>query len=341
MRWPGILRIPRRPEGSRRVLVLGTGSRAYDFDADVRLHPEWGVEVVGFAEDSDVPIDARIDFERVHKLSTLRELLAEGIIDEVASFLPRSQFFHLASVAEVCSREGVPLLVCSDLFGSDLPAPRVTSIGSVSALRFGPIEHPRWALAIKRGADIAGAAIGICLAAPLIAIAAISIRLSSPGPIFYWQVRCCRSGRLFRMPKLRTMVIDADDRKQSILHLNEMDGPVFKMRDDPRITPIGRLLRRCSFDEIPQLLNVLTGEMSLVGPRPPLPAEAEHYTAFERRRLSMRPGLTCLWQISGPDRHGFAEWMRLDLGYIDDWSLINDLKILIRTIPVVLRGENS
>lgn len=167
------------------------------------------------------------------------------------------------------------------------------------------------------------------------------IRLSSAGPVFYWQMRCGRWGTVFQMPKLRTMILEAEQLKESILHLNEMDGPVFKMREDPRITPIGRLLRRCSLDEVPQLWNVLKGEMSLVGPRPPLPAETAHYSTFERRRLAMKPGLTCLWQVSGPQRHGFAEWMRLDLEYIDIWSLIGDLKILFRTVPVILRGENT
>ncbi len=143
------------------------------------------------------------------------------------------------------------------------------------------------------------------------------------------------------MPKLRTMILEADELKASILHLNEMDGPVFKMRDDPRITPIGRVLRRYSLDELPQLWNVLKGEMSLVGPRPPLHSEIAHYTVFESRRLAMKPGLTCLWQVSGPELHGFAEWMRLDLEYIDTWSLASDLKILLRTVPVILRGANT
>jgi len=242
---------------------------------------------------------------------------------------------------EICGRERIPLLICADLFGSDLPAPRTTWIGPIPALRFGPVDHPAWALAVKRGIDIAGSIVGLCLTAPLVALAALLIRLSSPGPILYWQIRCRRWGEVFRMPKLRTMVIEADALKSSILHLNEMDGPVFKMRDDPRITRIGRLLRRCSLDEVPQLWNVLKGEMSLVGPRPPLPAETSHYTGFQRRRLAMKPGLTCLWQVSGPQRRGFEEWMRLDLEYVDNWSLVNDLKILVRTVPVILRGENT
>jgi exopolysaccharide biosynthesis polyprenyl glycosylphosphotransferase len=341
VRWLSSLRIWRQPREPRRVLVIGSGARARNFYEQTQAQPEWGVEVVGFADDGPLPFDAGIDPALVHKLSNLRELLAERIVGEVVSFLPRSQVSQLAAVAEVCSREGIPLLVCADLFGSDLPHPRATSIGTIPALRFGPVDHPRWALAVKRGMDIAGAIVGLCFAAPLAAVAAVLIRLSSEGPVLYWQIRCGRSGELFWMPKLRTMVIEADELKASILHLNEMDGPVFKMRDDPRITPIGRFLRRCSFDELPQLWNVLRGEMSLVGPRPPLPIETSHYNALEHRRLAMKPGLTCLWQVSGPDRHGFAEWMRLDLEYIENWSLINDLKILIRTIPVVLRGENT
>ena len=183
MRWLRTLRIGRRHRDPRRVLVVGSGPRARDFDEKTQAHPEWGVEVVGFAEDTDIPFDPGIDPARVHKLSKLRELLAEGLIDEVASALPHSQHYQLAAIAEVCSRERIPLLIFADLFGSDLPTPHATSIGSIPMLRFGPVDHPRWAMAVKRGIDIAGACVGLCLAAPLVAIAALLIRISSPGPV--------------------------------------------------------------------------------------------------------------------------------------------------------------
>jgi lipopolysaccharide/colanic/teichoic acid biosynthesis glycosyltransferase len=170
------------------------------------------------------------------------------------------------------------------------------------------------------------------------AIAALAVRATSPGPVLFRQVRCGLYGRRFAMLKFRTMHADAEQRKADLLELNEMDGPVFKLRDDPRVTPVGRVLRRWSLDELPQLWNVLWGDMSIVGPRPPVPEEVAQYAVFERRRLSMRPGLTCLWQVMGRNSIGFADWVKLDLRYIDRWSLASDLRILLQTIPAVLRG---
>jgi lipopolysaccharide/colanic/teichoic acid biosynthesis glycosyltransferase len=159
--------------------------------------------------------------------------------------------------------------------------------------------------------------------------------------VLFRQTRCGLNGRRFEIVKLRTMCANAEQRLDEILHLNEMDGPVFKVKDDPRVTRVGRLLRRYSLDEIPQLWNVLRGDMSLVGPRPPLPHEVSQYESAERRRLSMRPGLTCLWQVSGRNDIGFEEWVRLDLEYIDGWSLYQDFKILVRTVPAVLFGTGA
>jgi len=196
-------------------------------------------------------------------------------------------------------------------------------------------------LHVKRGIDILGASIGLVLASPVMLLAAIAIKLDSPGPVFFEQIRSGLYGRSFSMYKLRTMVRNAEARRDEIQHLNEMDGPVFKIRHDPRITRVGRLLRMFSIDELPQLWSVLSGEMSLVGPRPPIPAEVRLYETAERRRLSMRPGLTCLWQISGRNDVEFDEWIKLDLQYIDTWSLWNDVKIVLLTVPVVLGGGGS
>jgi lipopolysaccharide/colanic/teichoic acid biosynthesis glycosyltransferase len=181
----------------------------------------------------------------------------------------------------------------------------------------------------------------LVLAAPLIAVAAVAIKATSSGPVFFHQIRCGRYGHHFGMLKLRTMVIDAEEKQAALLDLNEMEGPVFKIKADPRITSVGRLLRRFSIDELPQLWNVFRGDMSLVGPRPPVPMEVVRYETRDRRRLSMRPGITCLWQVSGRNEIGFDDWVRLDVEYIDSWSLVNDFKILLRTIPVVLRGTGS
>ena len=198
--------------------------------------------------------------------------------------------------------------------------------------------YQRWG---KRALDVTGAAIALVLSSPLLALAALAIKLESPGPVFYRSTRIGRGGRPFTFLKLRSMIRDADRHRHQLTHLNECDGPVFKISRDPRMTRVGRFLRTTSIDEIPQFLNVLAGDMSLVGPRPPIPEEVAQYEPWQLRRLDVRPGITCLWQISGRSRIGFQEWMRLDLEYIKHRSFWLDLKILLRTIPAVLSREGA
>jgi lipopolysaccharide/colanic/teichoic acid biosynthesis glycosyltransferase len=193
----------------------------------------------------------------------------------------------------------------------------------------------------KRVLDVAGAALALVLAAPLLLLAAIAIKLESRGPVLYRSTRVGRGGRSFTFLKLRSMVHGADQHRHRLSHLNECDGPVFKMNRDPRVTRVGRLLRVTSIDEIPQFVNVLMGHMSLVGPRPPIPEEVAQYEPWQLRRLDVRPGLTCLWQISGRSRIGFQEWMRLDLEYIRRQSFALDMNILLRTVPAVLSREGA
>lgn len=196
-------------------------------------------------------------------------------------------------------------------------------------------------LFVRRVFDITLSLLLLVPFSAVIVVAATAIRLTTPGPALLRQVRCGLHGRPFTMYKLRSMTDDAEQRRVELEAINEMDGPVFKSSRDPRITNIGRILRRFSIDEFPQLFNVIKGQMSFVGPRPPLPAEVQRYKRWQRRRLSMKPGITCLWQISGRNQIGFDEWMRLDLKYIDNWSLLLDLKILLKTIPVVLFGKGA
>ncbi|MGC8917487.1 MAG: sugar transferase, partial [Thermoanaerobaculum sp.] len=196
-------------------------------------------------------------------------------------------------------------------------------------------------LFVKRVLDVTVAALGLLVFAPLFPFLALSIKVDSPGPVFFRQWRCGLRGRRFVLYKLRTMVANAEALKPHLAHLNVMDGPAFKAPNDPRVTRVGRWLRRFSLDEVPQLWNVLKGDMSLVGPRPPLPEEVAKYEPWQRRRLAMKPGLTCLWQVSGRAELSFSQWMALDLAYIDSWSLALDLKILARTIPAVLRGKGA
>jgi exopolysaccharide biosynthesis polyprenyl glycosylphosphotransferase len=208
-----------------------------------------------------------------------------------------------------------------------------------------PFETPEsrglYLKAGKRMIDIASALLGLLVFSPVIAVLALIVRATSRGPVFYRSTRIGRGGQPFTFYKLRSMVKDADLKREHLSHLNEADGPVFKIARDPRITPIGRFMRSTSLDEIPQFWNVLIGDMSLVGPRPPIPEEVAQYEPWQLRRLDVRPGLTCLWQISGRSRIGFQEWMRLDLEYIRHRSLKLDLKILLRTIPAVLSREGA
>ena len=196
-------------------------------------------------------------------------------------------------------------------------------------------------LLLKRLLDLTGAVFGLLVLSPLMLVVAIIIRVDDPGPIFFSQVRSGRNGRKFRMHKFRSMVVDAEKLKAKLMAHNEMDGPVFKIKHDPRITKIGRFIRKTSIDELPQLFNVLVGEMSLVGPRPPLPSEVAQYKPWQRRRLSVKPGITGPWQVSGRNEISFEQWMEMDLAYIDNWSLWLDIKIILMTVPVVLLKKGA
>ena len=196
-------------------------------------------------------------------------------------------------------------------------------------------------MGVKRLVDMIGAGTALVASAPLIGLAALAIWLEDGGPIFFKQTRCGLYGRRFSMIKLRTMCVNAEERKSDLIKLNEMDGPVFKLKLDPRITKVGAFLRRYSLDELPQFWNVVYGQMSLVGPRPPVPEEVVDYEISERRRLSMRPGITCIWQVGGRNEIGFSEWVKLDLQYIDSWSLALDIKILAQTLPAVVMARGA
>jgi len=338
----GTLRIlRRRGRNYRNVLVIGSGPRARRVQEEIRTRPEWGLRIVGFVDAEGTPIDPSVPREAMHKLTDVPDLLRDEVIDEVIVACPRSMLDWIGPVVETCATAGVPLTLVADLFGDSLPPPRVTHLGSLVALSFARVHHSPPKLRIKRALDIIGASVGLVLTAPILALAALAIRATSPGPVLFRQERCGLNGRRFVMLKLRTMHQGAEAELEDLRAANEMDGPVFKLREDPRVTPVGQLLRRFSIDELPQLWNVLVGDMSAVGPRPPIPPEVRKYATFDMRRLSMRPGLTCLWQVSGRNRIGFAEWVKLDLHYIDNWSLSLDLLILLRTLPVVLSGRGA
>jgi len=337
----GLHTLRRSGRNYRDVLIAGTGKRAATIERSIAGHPEWGLRIIGFTDDVGSPLDPSLDGYDLHKMAEIPNLLRDSVVDELILACPLSVLPSMQPLVAVCVEAGVPVTLLSDLFGDDLPPPQMSRLGSLSALSFAPVHHSELKISIKRCIDVVGAAVLLVATAPIVAVAAVLIHLDSPGPVFFRQKRCGLHGRGFELLKLRTMSADAEERRLELLHLNEMDGPVFKIRDDPRITRVGRILRRTSIDELPQFWNVLVGHMSLVGPRPPLPAEVSEYATFQRRRISVRPGITCLWQVSGRNKIGFDDWVKLDLEYIDSWSLAKDFEILVKTVPAVLFATGS
>ena len=310
--------------GVRHVAVIGDGPEAADFARRLGRHAEWGLASVG-----------------VFPQAKAREVLENGGIDEMIFVVDREALDSCEELFLACEELGVTARVVLNLFGHSIARIELHELDGVPLLTFSTTPSNEFLLFIRRTMDIGLSALLIVATLPVMAIAALSIRLTSSGPVLFRQKRSGLHGRPFVMYKFRSMIDDAEQRRVELEALNEMDGPVFKASRDPRITPVGRLLRRFSVDELPQLYNVLNGDMSLVGPRPPLPEEVMRYERWQRRRLSMKPGITCLWQISGRNQVGFDEWMRLDLNYIDNWSLLLDLKILLKTVPVVLLGKGA
>lgn len=272
--------------------------------------------------------------------AALRERLQEGGVDElvVGPVVPRDAVPALLAVSDDV---GVPALVAVERLDHGLSPPRAELIGRSVYLSYERSEPDRPALLVKAILDRIGAAVGLVLTLPLLVLAAAAVRLTSRGPVFFVQERGGLNGHPFRMMKFRTMRLGAEAERDALLAANEMDGPVFKIARDPRVTPVGAWLRRTSVDELPQLVNVLLGHMSLVGPRPLPVLETRELTGSHRRRLSMKPGITCLWQVGGRNEVGFQEWMSLDLAYVDHWSLGLDLAILLRTIPALLSRRGA
>jgi exopolysaccharide biosynthesis polyprenyl glycosylphosphotransferase len=311
--------------------------------SELASHPEWGVEVVGFlSERPGVRLDHVDGSPVLGSIDDLARVLGERVVDEVHVAVSRRTLERLDGPLGLCDEQGVGVrIVLNQLhrLNSQLYLDRV---GGVPVLTLASSPQDPVSLILKRAMDVAVSLVALLISAPLFILpAALLVRLTSPGPVVFRQKRVGRNGRLFTLYKLRTMREDAERLKESLAARNEVDGPAFKMKNDPRVTPIGRLLRKLSIDELPQLWNVLRGDMSLVGPRPPLPAEVAKYERWQKRRLSMRPGITCIWQVSGRSDVGFNRWMEMDLEYIDNWSLGLDLKILLKTIPSVFTARGA
>ncbi|MFB3903576.1 MAG: sugar transferase [Acidobacteriota bacterium] len=276
-------------------------------------------------------------------LADLSAIISHEPVDEVIVALPlRRRRALIEKIVEACEEQGIMVRVRTDLFDLRVARPQVDTIDGVPVvtIRSGPEDG--WQLVLKRVMDILGSGLLLVLLAPFLLIVALLIRLDSPGPVLFTQERVGLNRRRFKLIKFRTMVQEADKKQELFEALNEADGPVFKIKNDPRVTRLGRVLRQFSVDELPQLINVMKGEMSLVGPRPlPLRDVKLIDAQWHKRRFSVKPGLTCLWQVNGRSDVSFERWVRMDLEYIDTWSLSLDLKILLKTIPVVFRGSGA
>lgn len=326
----------------RTVLIVGANAAARSIADSILGHRFWGYRVAGFvADEGEVLTPGLGDLPVLGRVSEIGRILQSQVIDEVLFAIDRRDFDRFEDLFLVLQEQGIITRFALNFFPHAKANVQLEDLDGVPLLTFSTGPTSVGGLLLKRTFDIALAGLLLVLALPVLATLALLIRLSSSGAVLFRQTRCGRNGRLFTLYKFRTMNADAEDRRQEIEHLNEMDGPVFKARNDPRVTRFGRVLRKFSLDELPQLWNVLKGDMSLVGPRPPIPDEVARYERWQRRRLAMKPGLTCLWQISGRNELDFEQWMRLDLAYIDNWSPWLDLKILVRTVPVVLSGKGA
>ena len=327
----------------RRLLIVGSGQRARRFIDRVHEHAEWGFRIVGLIDDDPSLTGQEVKgYKIIGTLADMAEIIHDTVVDDVVFVVPRSWLSRIEEMMHFCEDEGLKVSVAIDFFDLKLSRGKASDFDGVPLLSFSSTTDKLWHLALKRATDILIAGTAFLLLAPVVLIIAVAVKLTSSGPAFFAQERCGLHGRRFQLYKFRTMVMDAEAQLADLMQYNEMDGPVFKMTKDPRVTKVGAFLRRTSLDELPQLWNVLTGDMSLVGPRPPLPKEVEKYDNWQRRKLSMRPGVTCLWQVNGRNNiTNFNDWVKLDLRYIDNWSLGLDWKILLRTIPVVMFGVGA
>jgi exopolysaccharide biosynthesis polyprenyl glycosylphosphotransferase len=330
----------------RTVLIVGTGRRATDIARLIFGHKYWGYKILGFVSDGHRLSNGWARFRIFGNVPDLRRILESGEIhepiDEIVFAVTRKKLDEMKQIFLMCEELGIRTRVAMNFIQNRVAKMEIEELEGVPFLTFTTTPSNETHLALKRALDVAISLVILALAGPILGIAALAIKFSSPGSVVFKQQRIGLNGRMFTLYKFRTMIDDAHARRDEVAHLNEMNGPVFKMRDDPRVTPVGRWLRRFSLDEVPQLWNVLKGDMSLVGPRPPIPEEVASYHRWHRRRLSMKPGLTCLWQINGRNQiQDFDHWMKLDLQYIDNWSPSLDFKILLRTIPAVLSGKGA
>jgi len=329
----------RTASASQRVLVVGSGPLAQKAVDMVLDSPELDTCPVGFLDYRREGLWRYRDVPLVGTPDTFERIVADDQIDALVWAVEPSDIPQPRDVLHTAREMGVTVLVMPTLLEPKLARVQPTYFNGIPAMVYRTAPESQLALSAKSVVDIVGALIGTVLFMPIMLAVALWIKLDSKGPVLFKQSRSGLNGKQFMLFKFRTMCNDAETKKEELLSQNEMSGPVFKIKRDPRVTRIGRILRKYSLDELPQFLNVLRGEMSLVGPRPPLPQEVSRFEPWQHRKLSVKPGLTCLWQVNGRNEIDFEEWMQLDLKYIDSWSLLLDAKILMKTLPAVMKGS--
>ncbi len=321
----------------RNILIVGTGPRAENFIKLLHRHNEWGLKIVGIIDAEKKMLGKTVAGEKViGLLKDIPKILIENVVDEAMFIIPRKWIPIIEESLLACEMQGVKTNIAADFFNMKIAQYISTDIEGIPLLGLKTTVGEEWQLLLKRLFDIICSLLGMIITLPIFVMVVFVIKCFYPGPAIFKQVRSGLNGRNFVMYKFRTMVNGAEDKRNELTSFNEIDGPAFKMYNDPRVTRLGRFLRRSSLDELPQLFNVIKGDMSIVGPRPPIPSEVAKYKVWQRRRLSMKPGLTCLWQADGRNNVDFDKWMRLDLEYIDNWSLGLDFKIFLKTVPAVL-----
>lgn len=332
----------RRGFGIARAIIVGAGEVGRTFMRTIVAQPDLGYEIVGFVDDDPAKGTTDIGrFKALGSLDNLPLLVQDEAIDEVIITLPWQYHRKIMAIMAQCERENVRARIVPDLFQMTLSHMSITELGGIPLISIKQVRISAFTRLLKRAIDVVFSACVLLLVAPLMGLIALVIKLDSPGPVLFRQVRVGKGGKPFILYKFRSMIVDAEEQKELLRGLNQADGPIFKMKEDPRVTRLGRWLRRLSWDELPQFFNVLRGDMSLVGPRPPLPEEVTQYQPWHMRRLEIAPGITGLWQVSGRSELPFDEMALLDIYYVEQWSPGLDFKIVLRTIPTVLFGSGA
>ena len=329
----------------RNMLIVGTNPRAIQFARKIESKPELGYRITGFIDNEYAENGEFKDsgYQRIADFKTFLQFIRDHVVDEVIMSLPVKSLYDRASqIVNLCEEQGITVRSLSDIFNLKLGKISAEQFEDDSMVTLSTTNMKDLSALTKRFLDFLSSFLLLIIIAPIYLLIALLIKFTSPGPVFFTQDRVGLTKRRFRLYKFRTMIQGAEKHQAELEDLNEAEGPVFKIKNDPRITKIGKILRKTSLDELPQLINVLKGDMSLVGPRPLPERDYEGFDEdWHRRRFSVRPGITCLWQVDGRGDIPFEKWMELDMEYIDNWSLALDLKILAKTIPAVLRGSGA